>query len=848
MNKVPSIANILNNGNVIPINYDLCIDVSFNEPWIFNGFIKISLKFNKDFNKNSFDLHTEDLNIIETIPKCIFNTDSIKKITTFSFDNLQSHIVNDMLCIEIKYTGTHNDQMCGFYRSRIQEDIILSTQFEAIDARRCFPCIDEPSAKAKFNLSLIIPHDKTALSNMPIKQIEQISETKHKVSFEETPMMSTYLVAFAVGSFQYIEGYTSDNIKVRVYTHNTYPNKCETGRFALDTAIKCIELYNDMFGIKYPLNKVDMIAIPEFATGAMENWGLITYREVDLLINENSSADHKQRVAIVVCHELAHQWFGNLVTMAWWNDLWLNEGFASWMEVYSTDKIYPEFHLWDQYVNDTFETALSLDSLDNSHPISVNIHNAEEVEEVFDAISYNKGSCVINMIYNYIGHDAFQKGLQNYMYKYKYSNTTTNDLWNEWKETSGEPIDIIMNNWIYQKGFPLLTIDLISHDSNLIKVQLSQKPFNKKDTTSIWNIPLNISSKKFILNKESDTFYDITTEEFSYIINKNCSIPLRINYNQYLNQALTESNNNIINTTYLINNSFSLFKYGLINYGSLKNILTQFKTNKHAIIWDSLFSIISFLHDIELESQESFNNFIIDLIEEISNDPRISFYDNEHDSHLDKLLKSIIINLICTYNYNKYTDIINELFNKYLQNQKSLSNDIKVSVLRSALSNCNKDNINNYYNSLINIAKNTTDISEKNYIYRSIGFIPTKEYKESTLEFAMTEVPIQDFSYVFSSVAISPSSELYNSKQIVFNYFVNNFNKITTRISDTSFSIMSSIISASCGQFTTEQDLNSVKSFLESSNISIHLEGSKRFIKQMYEKTENIINIKKLNE
>ena len=267
---------------------------------------------------------------------------------------------------------------------------MASTQFESLDARRAFPCWDEPARKAIFGVTLTVPKHMDAFSNMPELSNKTLAGgTKKEIAFLDSPIMSTYLLAFVIGEFDYVQAQTGHGVLIRVYTP---PGKSDSGAFALDCATKSLDAYNDFFGIPYPLPKLDMVAIPEFAAGAMENWGLVTYREVDLLIDPTkASSNQKQRVCTVVTHELAHQWFGNLVTMTWWDDLWLNEGFASWAENWAADVLFPHWAMWDQFTTGHLSAALRLDSLKSSHPIQVPIHHAEEVEEVFDAISYCKG-------------------------------------------------------------------------------------------------------------------------------------------------------------------------------------------------------------------------------------------------------------------------------------------------------------------------------------------------------------------------------------------------------------------------------------------------------------------------
>ena len=313
-----------------------------------------------------------------------------------------------------RFDGVLNDDMRGFYRSQYvchktgSKKFAATTHFEATDARRAFPCWDEPSLKATFSIKVSAAKNCTVLSNMPLTKETEDDEgpDAYRVChFDKTPLMSTYLVAFIVGEFECVESQTKD-VMVRVWT---LKGKSEQGQFALETASKALDFYAELFGIPYPLPKYDCIAIPDFEMVAMENWGLAIYRDSALLVDPmNTSGATKQYVAIIVCHETAHLWFGNLVTMEWWTHLWLKEGFASFMENFCTDILYPEFDLWTQFARDVMIPALDLDALQNSHPIEVQVGHPEEVQEIYDDISYYKGASIIRMLHNYIGNEAFR--------------------------------------------------------------------------------------------------------------------------------------------------------------------------------------------------------------------------------------------------------------------------------------------------------------------------------------------------------------------------------------------------------------------------------------------------------
>jgi puromycin-sensitive aminopeptidase len=395
--------------------------------------------------------------------------------------------------LTISFTGQVNDSLHGLYRSQYghtnEPKWLATTQFEAVHAREAFVCIDEPSAKAIFEISLTVPHDMTAISNAPVAS-EGAAQFGYKtVSFQPTLKMSTYLIAFMVGEFEFIEHVTSDGTIIR-----TYATPGVTGQltFALDTAVKILAYFNEYFDIPYPWTKLDLIAIPDFAAGAMENWAAITFRETALLLDPaRASLANKQRVALVVAHELAHQWFGDLVTMSWWDDLWLNEGFASWVETLALDKLWPEWQPWIMFIESDTARAEILDSLQHTHPIQVEVDDPKGIDEIFDAISYSKGASVINMLHHYVGPEVFRDGLRAYLKRHQYGNSTTKDLWLAIEQVSGKPVVKVMSAWTSQPGYPLVSIE-----GQLVRQQRFYRSRPTKAANDVksglWPVPFNV--------------------------------------------------------------------------------------------------------------------------------------------------------------------------------------------------------------------------------------------------------------------------------------------------------------------------------------------------------------------
>jgi len=354
--------------------------------------------------------------------------------------------------LQLHYTGILNDQLRGFYLSKTERRNYAVTQFESTDARRAFPCWDEPAFKATYDLALTVDAGDTVIANTPILTDAPLPGDKHTITFQTTPKMSTYLVAFLVGDFKCLSG-SSDGVPIRACAT---PDKVQYGKLALDVAEHTLHYYDTYFGIKYPMPKLDMIALPDFEAGAMENFGAITYRETDFLIDENDAPlVQKKRVAVVVTHEMAHQWFGDMVTMQWWDNIWLNEGFATWMESKAANNYRPD---WKYKQDDAkgLDDELNMDAQATTRTIRATANTPAEINEMFDGIAYDKAGAVIGMVEHYLGEETFRQGVHNYLAAHLYANATAEDFWGAQTATSHKPVDKIMQSFVTQAGVPLL--------------------------------------------------------------------------------------------------------------------------------------------------------------------------------------------------------------------------------------------------------------------------------------------------------------------------------------------------------------------------------------------------------
>jgi aminopeptidase N len=447
---------------------------------------------------NAADVTASDAQLDgKTIPKTAIKFDARSELLTIT---APEKLAPGEHTLALKFSGKINQFGRGLFYGKYQEQgtgakkIFLGTQFEASDARRLFPCWDEPAFRARFQLTSVVPENWMAVSNMPIANEKKVGGGR-EVEFQPTPSMSSYLVVFCAGEFDAIESEV-DGVKLRI---TTTKGKAESARYALEATEQILHYYNDYFGVPYPLPKLDQLAIPGGFGGAMENWGGITYYETALLFDPaNSSAATKQRVYEVIAHEVAHQWFGDLVTMAWWENLWLNEGFASWLGTKCTARFNPQWEVWlekntprdpTRRIGIPKEQAMEGDARATTHAIQQKIETEAEANSAFDDITYKKGQSFLRMLESFLGEEAFRDGIRRYVEAHKYSNSTTADLWNALSEASGKPVVDIAAGWTEQAGFPVVNVKREANN----KVALLQERFtiNFQDNSNlIWKIPL----------------------------------------------------------------------------------------------------------------------------------------------------------------------------------------------------------------------------------------------------------------------------------------------------------------------------------------------------------------------
>ncbi|KAK9245635.1 peptidase family M1-domain-containing protein [Lipomyces tetrasporus] len=628
---------------VRPRHYALAIyDLNFTD-FTYKGAVKIDLDVVGPTPISEIQLNVRELTVSEAaISLELSKTSAEIKVTKISIDEKAEIVTLELseplpleatrVSLTIAFAGLLNNKMAGFYRSKYtdangNETYMYSTQFEATDARRAFPCFDEPALKATFDFSITVPEEWTALSNMPEVSSKPPEDGKKKgvagtklktVTFATTPIMSTYLLAWACGDFEYVEAFTDrlyngKKVPVRVYTTKGIVKQ---GEFALQNAYKIVDYFSDIFEIDYVLPKVDLLAVHEFSHGAMENWGLITYRTTALLFDpETSDSKYKNRVAYVVAHELAHQWFGNLVTMEWWSELWLNEGFATWVGWLAIDYLYPDWDVFAVFVSESLQGALNLDSLRQSHAIEVPVRSALDIDQIFDAISYLKGASSIRMISSHIGVKTFLKGVSNYLRQHAYGNATTKDLWDAVGKESGVDVNAIMNDWITKIGFPVVTV--IESPAG---VTLRQDRFLSSGDTTVdenqtsWWIPLGIYTDGGSANAYSgvssfssrETILAGLGPDDFYKLNRNQTGVYRVNYppERLAKLGLAKDKLSITDKVGLIADASAMALAGLGSTTGLLGLLDGLRGEESYVVWSEIVARLSSLRSAMFEQSE----------------------------------------------------------------------------------------------------------------------------------------------------------------------------------------------------------------------------------------------------
>jgi aminopeptidase 2 len=795
-----------------------------------------SLHVNEDtksisLNTNELEIHSTtvlaDGAVVTSSPEVTF--DSENQVTTINF--AETLPAGSKAQLKQTFTGVLNDHMAGFYRSAWktasgETKYIASTQMEPTDARRAFPCFDEPALKAAFTITLIADKEHTCLSNMDVASESEVDSkgTKRKaVKFNKSPLMSTYLVAFIVGELKYIET-TNSSVPVRVYV--TPDQDVEHGRFSLDLAAKTIPFYEKAFDSKYPLPKMDMVAVPDFSAGAMENWGLITYRTVDLLFDEKtSSASTKERVAEVVQHELAHQWFGNLVTMDFWDGLWLNEGFATWMSWYSCHAFYPEWNVWQTYVIDSLQQALSLDSLRSSHPVEVPVKRADEINQIFDAISYMKGSSVLRMISKYMGEETFIRGVQNYIAKHAYGNTQTGDLWAALADASGKPVEEVMDVWTKNVGFPVVQV---TENASAGTLHIKQNRFLRtadvkpEEDQTIYPVFLGLRTRDgvaedLVLDKREGDFKVPDLDFFK--INADHSGLYRTSYTperlEKLGKAAKDGLLTVEDRAGMVADSGALAAAGYQKTSGLLSLLKGLDSEAEFIVWNEMLARIGGLRAAWLfedtKVRDALKGFQRALVSKKAHQLGWTFSDQ--DDHILQQFKALLFGSAGAAGDPEVVAAAKDLFRRFTEgDHNAIHPNIRGAVFSIVLRHGGQKE----YDAVLDQYRHALTSDEKNTALRSLGTAEDPSLVRQTLQLALSdEVRNQDI--------YMPLSGLRGHQVGIeerWQWMVKNWDTIIARFPP-SLGILGMLIQSAMSSFCTEEQLKTVEAFFATKDTKV---------------------------
>lgn len=833
---------------VKPLHYDVYLHPDL-EKGTYHG--KVTILIDVIDRRSNIVLHQKDLNITNTTLKTydreenfemeILRTTPINQHEMFVITT-KNELHQGMYNLSLEFTGAlQPNKIVGFYSSKYKDaknktKYIATSKFEPTYARRAFPCFDEPAFKAEFTVKLVHPSGDcyNALSNMNVDsvQVNQPSPGLTTVTFATSVPMSTYLTCFIVSDFVAVtsmaKGLNDREFPVSVYTTR---DQKEKGSFALDIGVKVIQYYIDLFRIDYPLPKLDMAAIPDFASGAMENWGLVTYREARLLYdNKTSSTANKHDIVTVVSHEFAHMWFGNLVTMSWWNDLWLNEGFASFMQYKSGNAVLPHWGLMDEFLVDQMHSVFVTDAKLSSHPIVQTVSNPDEITAIFDEISYKKGSSVIRMMENFIGEEIFYGGISTYLNTYIYHNAETADLFNILQKAVGKHINVtaIMDTWTRQKGFPVVNVQKSGN-----KYKLTQKRFLADPDASFdpsdspygykWTIPItyitNRSSTPTLVwfDKDASDLEIEITEPISMIkFNADEVGYYRVNYDtaewNNLNRVLEEDHKrfSVSDRAHLLEDSFSLASAGEVAYDIPMKMTAYLERERHPVPWkvaeSKLMSIDTLLSATNASSK--FKEYVRDLVDSAYHD--VTWKVDNTEDHNRLRLRTSILELACSVGHAECLEEAGNIFKNWIEDPRDVRPhpDIRALVYYYGMNDVGDEA---KWNTVFAKFDAETDSTEKLKLMRGLAGIRSSWILNKFITKATDEnyVRAQDFFGCLLAISRNPVGT-----PLVWDWVRSNWEFLVNRFTLNDRNL-GALIPGITKTFATETKLNEMKAFFE---------------------------------
>ncbi|HUG08492.1 MAG TPA: M1 family metallopeptidase [Acidimicrobiia bacterium] len=638
--------------HVTPIHYDIRLELDL-ETFTFVGSVGVDLEVNEStdtlaLNAAEVEIKSASLSNQATITEITYDEEMERVLLS-----LDSPLDPGSYRLDMDHSGIINDQLRGLYRSACrdaagQELPLATSQCQSTDARRIFPCWDEPDFKATYQTTMVVSEGLEAYSNTAELDRAPVGDGRVEFRFDKTMKMSTYLLAFIAGPFEATEPRIVRGTPMRIIVPK---GNLHLTDIAMENAVFCFDYLSDYYGIDYPGDKLDHIAIPDFAAGAMENVGLITYRDAYLVIDpDKASQSELQNSLDVIGHEIAHQWFGNLVTMAWWEGAWLNEAFASFMELKATEAMRPEWKRWLTFANLEVPWAMGTDQLKSTRPIEFEVTAPEEVDQMFDAITYGKGSAVLHMIDEFIGVENFRQGVGNYLRKHEYGNTVTADLWEGLDGASEYPVSDIMESWVYQRGFPQLDVQAGER-----AVRLSQRRFlvipDETDTT-IWKIPVQLRGVadgepfeiKYLL-EEDEGVVDISGSIDWVVANAGGHGFYRTSYSDDLFDSLLDNVDALgdIERYALVSDTLGFVRNGQLSTTNFLDLVARFVDEEEQAIWSVITGGLGLIehHALEEEARAPFEEFVSVLVSPALR--RLDWEVSESDTDLQRKLRGDLI-------------------------------------------------------------------------------------------------------------------------------------------------------------------------------------------------------------
>ncbi|VVT46863.1 uncharacterized protein SAPINGB_P001425 [Magnusiomyces paraingens] len=842
-----------------PVNYNLKIYEIDTEALTFNGTVVIHYAVTAP--TSAVYLNARDLTIKDaTVATFSTKTESVIDVTSISYDKPTEVVTLELatpigeavskVLVTVNYSGIIQTNMAGFYRSKYKEassgkdTLMLSTQFEATDARRAFPCADEPNLKATFDLSIAVPETWTAISNMPIvssqtpgsgkKSGEDGSNTKI-VTFDTTPVMSTYLLAWATGDFEYIEAFTEKSyngrkLPVRVYTTKGLSSQ---GQLALESAAKIVDYFSEIFDIDYALPKVDLLAVHEFSHGAMENWGLITYRTTAVLYDEETSdAAYKTRVVYVVAHELAHQWFGNLVTMDWWNELWLNEGFATYVGWLAVDHLYPDWQVFSRFITEALQGAFGLDSLRQSHPIEVPVKSALDIDQIFDSISYLKGASTIRMLSNQLGTQTFLKGVSNYLKKHAYGNAHTIDLWSSLSDVSGIDVDAAMKNWTGKIGFPVITV-VVNKDTGDVTLQqdrfLRGGDVKPEENETVWWVPLSLSSgaeADATITSSSGTTLEtkdlvllgLANEVDFFLLNKNQTNVYRVNYSaeQLTNIASNIEKLSLNDRIGVVADAASLAIAGSGSTSGLLSLILALKKDTSFEVWSEILKRLGALRSVWFEQDEESQKGLAALTRDVLsyNLEQLGWEFAKDEGYRTGRLRTLIIGSSVKVGVESVISEAKTRFAKWKTGDKSaIHPSLRHAVFTAVLKYTTGSELTEAYDAIFQEVVKPSSVDSAEIALSSLGSVTDAALIDRGLNYILSdEVPSQDTHSIGGSLAANVVARWKS-----WEYLKANWDAIYKKFS-TNMVVLDRLVRLMITNFASEKAYKEIETFYSDKN------------------------------